>query len=119
MTAAEATPSGAPPSSGGPLVVLDHVNKWFGDLHVLQDINALIVQAVRRLAGALTRRGNAGRNRSVSLPLRLGFDEVFTPASTKPSPWPHCALNVAAGRLKIGAFRDESNARPQRPRWSR
>ena len=23
----------------GPLVVLDHVNKWFGDLHVLQDIN--------------------------------------------------------------------------------
>jgi glutamate transport system ATP-binding protein len=22
-----------------PLVVLDHVNKWFGDLHVLQDIN--------------------------------------------------------------------------------
>ncbi len=22
-----------------PLVVLDHVDKWFGDLHVLQDIN--------------------------------------------------------------------------------
>jgi len=42
MTAAEATPSGAPPSSGGPLVVLDHVNKWFGDLHVLQDINLTI-----------------------------------------------------------------------------
>ena len=26
----------------GPLVVLDHVNKWFGDLHVLQDINMAI-----------------------------------------------------------------------------
>ena len=26
----------------GPLVVLDHVNKWFGDLHVLQDINMSI-----------------------------------------------------------------------------
>ena len=25
--------------SGEPLVVLDHVNKWFGPLHVLQDIN--------------------------------------------------------------------------------
>jgi glutamate transport system ATP-binding protein len=24
---------------GRPLVLLDHVNKWFGDLHVLQDIN--------------------------------------------------------------------------------
>ena len=24
---------------GAPLVVLDHVDKWFGDLHVLQDIN--------------------------------------------------------------------------------
>ncbi|HET9419843.1 MAG TPA: amino acid ABC transporter ATP-binding protein [Nocardioides sp.] len=27
------------PASGEPLVVLDGVNKWFGDLHVLQDIN--------------------------------------------------------------------------------
>jgi glutamate transport system ATP-binding protein len=26
-------------ASGEPLVVLDGVNKWFGDLHVLQDIN--------------------------------------------------------------------------------
>jgi glutamate transport system ATP-binding protein len=25
--------------TGGPLVVLDGVNKWFGDLHVLRDIN--------------------------------------------------------------------------------
>jgi glutamate transport system ATP-binding protein len=29
-------------SSGTPLVVLDHVDKWFGDLHVLQDINLSI-----------------------------------------------------------------------------
>jgi len=28
--------------SSGPLVVLDGVNKWFGDLHVLQDINLAI-----------------------------------------------------------------------------
>jgi glutamate transport system ATP-binding protein len=28
--------------SNGPLVVLDGVNKWFGDLHVLQDINLTI-----------------------------------------------------------------------------
>ncbi len=27
------------PASGEPLVVLDKVNKWFGSLHVLQDIN--------------------------------------------------------------------------------
>jgi glutamate transport system ATP-binding protein len=27
------------PASGEPLVVLDGVNKWFGELHVLQDIN--------------------------------------------------------------------------------
>ena len=26
----------------GPLVVLDHVDKWFGDLHVLQDINMAV-----------------------------------------------------------------------------
>ena len=30
------------PSSGEPLVVLDHVNKWFGDLHVLKDIDLTI-----------------------------------------------------------------------------
>ncbi len=29
-------------STGQPLVVLDHVDKWFGDLHVLQDINLSI-----------------------------------------------------------------------------
>ena len=28
-----------PAGAGSPLVVLDGVNKWFGDLHVLQDIN--------------------------------------------------------------------------------
>jgi glutamate transport system ATP-binding protein len=27
------------PATGEPLVVLDHVDKWFGELHVLQDIN--------------------------------------------------------------------------------
>jgi glutamate transport system ATP-binding protein len=30
--------------SGAPLVVLDHVDKWFGDLHVLQDINLSIAR---------------------------------------------------------------------------
>jgi glutamate transport system ATP-binding protein len=43
MTAAEASspaPSGA--GTGQPLVVLDHVNKWFGDLHVLKDIDLTI-----------------------------------------------------------------------------
>ena len=29
-------------SAGAPLVVLDHVDKWFGDLHVLQDIELTI-----------------------------------------------------------------------------
>lgn len=28
--------------SGSPLVVLDHVDKWFGELHVLQDINLTV-----------------------------------------------------------------------------
>ena len=28
-----------------PLVVLDHVNKWFGDLHVLQDINLSVARS--------------------------------------------------------------------------
>ncbi|QNN52259.1 amino acid ABC transporter ATP-binding protein [Nocardioides mesophilus] len=31
-------------SPGTPLVVLDHVDKWFGDLHVLQDINLSIAR---------------------------------------------------------------------------
>jgi len=40
MTAsAEAARGGG---SGEPLVVLDHVEKWFGDLHVLQDINLTV-----------------------------------------------------------------------------
>ena len=34
----------APPAQRDALVVLDHVDKWFGDLHVLRDINI----AVRR-----------------------------------------------------------------------
>jgi glutamate transport system ATP-binding protein len=42
MTAAEASSYGAPSATGGPLVVLDHVDKWFGQLHVLQDINLTI-----------------------------------------------------------------------------
>lgn len=29
----------SPGMTGAPLVVLDHVDKWYGDLHVLQDIN--------------------------------------------------------------------------------
>jgi glutamate transport system ATP-binding protein len=40
MTSLEAE---RPPSDrGGPLVVLDHVDKWFGDLHVLRDIELTI-----------------------------------------------------------------------------
>jgi glutamate transport system ATP-binding protein len=31
--------SSAAAATGQPLVVLDHVDKWFGELHVLQDIN--------------------------------------------------------------------------------
>jgi glutamate transport system ATP-binding protein len=38
-TPAEAMRSGG---SGEPLVVLDHVDKWYGDLHVLQDINLTV-----------------------------------------------------------------------------
>jgi len=37
--AAQETSSG---TTTGPLLVLDHVDKWFGDLHVLQDINLTI-----------------------------------------------------------------------------
>jgi glutamate transport system ATP-binding protein len=37
--AEEAVRSGG---SGEPLVVLDHVDKWYGDLHVLQDINLTV-----------------------------------------------------------------------------
>ena len=39
MTAAEASSSASSSAPGQPLVVLDHVNKWFGELHVLQDID--------------------------------------------------------------------------------
>ena len=43
MTAAEASsPASSGSGPGQPLVVLDHVDKWFGDLHVLQDINLTI-----------------------------------------------------------------------------
>ncbi|MGB0100125.1 MAG: amino acid ABC transporter ATP-binding protein [Nocardioides sp.] len=31
-----------PSTPGAPLVVLDHVDKWFGDLHVLQDIDLTV-----------------------------------------------------------------------------
>ena len=36
------TPGAAGQATGEPLVVLDKVDKWFGDLHVLQDINLTI-----------------------------------------------------------------------------
>ena len=40
MTTLEKEPDpGAGSAPGDPLVVLDHVDKWYGDLHVLQDIN--------------------------------------------------------------------------------
>jgi glutamate transport system ATP-binding protein len=43
MTAAAASsPTSSGAGTGQPLVVLDHVDKWFGDLHVLQDINLTI-----------------------------------------------------------------------------
>jgi len=34
--------SSRPPTAGEPLVVLDHVEKWFGDLHVLRDIEVSV-----------------------------------------------------------------------------
>ena len=40
MTVLEKEPSS--PAQGQPLVVLEGVNKWFGDLHVLKDINVSI-----------------------------------------------------------------------------
>ena len=40
MTVLEKEPSS--PAQGQPLVVLEGVNKWFGELHVLQDINLSI-----------------------------------------------------------------------------
>jgi glutamate transport system ATP-binding protein len=39
---AESPSSALNPSSGDALVVLEHVDKWFGDLHVLRDINLSI-----------------------------------------------------------------------------
>ena len=43
MTVSEAATSDTPPSRGGDaLVVLEHVDKHFGDLHVLKDINISI-----------------------------------------------------------------------------
>jgi glutamate transport system ATP-binding protein len=43
MTAAAASsPASSGAGTGQPLVVLDHVNKWFGDLHVLKDIDVTI-----------------------------------------------------------------------------
>jgi glutamate transport system ATP-binding protein len=40
MTLLEEGPAQA--AKGEPLVVLDHVDKWFGDLHVLQDIDLTV-----------------------------------------------------------------------------
>ncbi len=40
MAVSENVPAAAPPRDA--LVVLDHVDKWFGELHVLQDINVTI-----------------------------------------------------------------------------
>ena len=43
MTAPAETPApSGRPASGDALVVLNHVDKWFGELHVLQDINLSI-----------------------------------------------------------------------------
>ena len=39
---AEQTSSDPSAATGEPLVVLDHVDKWFGDLHVLQDIDLTV-----------------------------------------------------------------------------
>jgi glutamate transport system ATP-binding protein len=45
MTALEKDPQGpSTGATGAPLVVLDHVDKWYGDLHVLQDINLSVRQ---------------------------------------------------------------------------
>ena len=45
-TAAQPSSSSAEPAAGAAngLVVLDHVDKWFGNLHVLQDINLSIAR---------------------------------------------------------------------------
>ena len=46
MTMLDKSPEPGPDglATGEPLVVLDGVNKWFGDLHVLKDINLAIAQ---------------------------------------------------------------------------
>jgi glutamate transport system ATP-binding protein len=42
MTEAAVSPDRSAGGGGGPLVVLDGVNKWFGDLQVLRDVNMTI-----------------------------------------------------------------------------
>jgi glutamate transport system ATP-binding protein len=44
MSAPAESPSSSDAVSGDALVVLEHVDKWFGDLHVLQDINLSIAR---------------------------------------------------------------------------
>ena len=42
MTTTSQEPAGCVPAGADDLIVLDGVNKWFGDLHVLQDIDLTI-----------------------------------------------------------------------------
>ncbi len=51
-------------------VVWPHARHQLCVFHLLKDINELIIKAVRRLAGALARRGNAGRKRKRGRPTK-------------------------------------------------
>src|SRR5262249_56638537 len=50
--------------------------------HLLKDINDLILQAVRRLARTMTRRGNAGRRRKRGRPSKA---QQAPPALARPT----------------------------------
>ncbi len=43
MSATASTPQAKPsPDTGGPVIVMEGLNKWFGDFHVLKDINLTV-----------------------------------------------------------------------------
>src|SRR6185437_15196914 len=47
MSTALASTAGVRPSTGTPIITLDRVNKWFGQLHVLRDVSLQIAEKER------------------------------------------------------------------------
>ncbi len=95
---AEQTSSSPSAARGEPLVVLDHVDKWFGDLHVLQDIHLSVARGEVVVVIGPSGSGKSTLCRAINRLETIDKGEI----SLDGQPLPQEGKELAALRAEVG-----------------